>query len=309
MFSHEALLYNGLDGFLAAAVPFLREGLGEPMLVAVSAPKIAALRAALGEDADRIQFEDMAVLGRNPARIIPAWDDFARANSGAVRGIGEPIWAGRTRTELVECQLHESLLNLAFADRERFRLLCPYDVSALDDGVIHEACCSHPLVDGVPSKPYRDAEMLLAPFDSPLPPPPATARMLGFELDSLFEVRRLVEHSAHRAGLSEERWHDLVLAVGELAANSIRHGGGRGILRIWRTDDALICEVRDRGRIEDPLAGRRRPEHEQLGGRGLWIANSVCDLVQVRSNTQGTAVRVHMALTSAPVPVKGTRST
>ena len=85
-----------------------------------------------------------------------------------------------------------------------------------------------------------------------------------------------------------------MLAVAELAANSIRHGGGRGILRIWHDDGSVIAEIRDRGLIEDPLAGRRAPAAEQLGGRGLWIANAVCDLVQVRSTAQGTAVRVHM---------------
>ena len=83
-----------------------------------------------------------------------------------------------------------------------------------------------------------------------------------------------------------------MLAVGELAANSIRHGGGRGILRVWRTDDALICEIRDRGRIADPLAGRVKPGLEQLDGRGLWIANAVCDLIQIRAG----AVRAHMTL-------------
>ena len=32
-----------------------------------------------------------------------------------MRGIGEPIWADRRPDELDECQLHESLINLAFA--------------------------------------------------------------------------------------------------------------------------------------------------------------------------------------------------
>jgi anti-sigma regulatory factor (Ser/Thr protein kinase) len=304
-FSHEALLYEGTDGFLAGTLPFVREGLerGEPILVAVGAQKLARLREALGADAGRVRFEDMAVLGHNPARIIPAWHDFlARQHrpGGGIRGIGEPIWAGRSATELVECQLHESLLNVAFAGVRGFRLLCPYDVTALDAGIVHEACCSHPvLVEGVeprPSRAYRVAEELLAPFQSPLPPPPAQARLLGFELDTLADVRRLTEHSAARAGLELSRAQDLVLAVGELAANSIRHGGGRGILRIWQDGGTLVCEVRDRGRIGDPLAGRHAPGIEQLNGRGLWIANSVCDLVQVRSGRQGTAVRVHMAV-------------
>ncbi len=294
MFRHEALLYRGSDGFLAGALPYIRAGLAadEAILVAVDAGKIRSLRGALGTDADRVQFADMAVVGHNPARLIPAWREFADANPGPVRGVGEPIWPGRNETELVECQLHEALLNMAFADRSDFRLLCPYDTDSLNGSVIHEACCSHPHVDGEPSHAFRDAARLLAPFDSPLPPPPATARTLGFELDTLVEVRRLVEHCARRAGLAVDREHDLVLAVGELAANSIRHGGGRGILRVWRTDDALICEVRDRGRIADPLVGRVKPEIDQLDGRGLWMANAVCDLIQIRAG----AVRAYMTL-------------
>jgi hypothetical protein len=256
MFSHEALLYEGPDGLLAGALPFIREGIerDEPVLVAVGAAKIELLRSALGDGA--VEFVDMAVLGRNPARIIPAWRAFLDRHPGPARGVGEPIWAGRGASELVECQLHESLLNLAFADVRDFRLLCPYDAAGLSPSVIHEACCSHPLVNDSPSRAFREAEELLAPFDSPLPPPPAQARLLGFELDSLADVRRLTEHCAERAGLEIERTRDLALAVSELAANSVRHGGGRGILRIWRDGGALVCEIRDRGLIEDPLAGR-----------------------------------------------------
>jgi anti-sigma regulatory factor (Ser/Thr protein kinase) len=288
MFHHEALLYDGLDDLLAGSVPFLREGLehDEPMLVAVDADKIAALSDALGPS--DVTYVDMRELGRNPARIIPAWLDFRARHAGPIRGIGEPIWPGRDGAELVECQLHEALLNLAFEDAEQFALLCPYDTSALDDGVVHEACAAHPHVNARPSTAYREPERLLAPFEAPLAPPPAHARVLGFELDTLAEVRRLVEECG--TDLEPQRVEDLVLAVAEAAANSIRHGGGRGILRIWRDAGAVICELRDRGRITDPLAGRRAPSSAQLGGRGLWIANAVCDLVQIREG----AVRLHM---------------
>ncbi len=286
MFHHEALLYQGHDDFLAGALPFIREGLerGEPVMVAVRGEKLAAL----GELP--VTFADMEVLGHNPARIIPAWRDFVERHDGPVRGIGEPIWPGREGAELVECQLHEALLNLAF--EEDLRLLCPYDAAALDERVIHEARCSHPHVNGAPSPAYRDVARLLAPFESPLAPPPAHARLLGFELDTLAEVRRLTEECV--ADLGRDQGHDLVLAVAELAANSVRHGGGRGILRLWRENGTVICEIRDRGTIADPLAGRRAPTLEQLGGRGLWLANAVCDLVQVRTGPQGTAVRLHM---------------
>jgi anti-sigma regulatory factor (Ser/Thr protein kinase) len=298
-FEHEDLFYEGVDGFVDGTLPFLREGLdaGEPMLVAVGPEKIARLRAALGSQADAVEFVDMTVLGRNPGRIISAWWDFVEAHPDEpIRGIGEPVWAGRGASELVECQLHESLLNVAFAETASFRLLCPYDVGALAEGALHEARCSHPVVDSRASSHYRGAERLLSPFQTPLPAPGGPAASSAFDADSLAEVRRTVTDWAARAGLPRVRAADLVLAVSEAAANSIVHGGGHGVLRAWSEDGSLVCEIRDRGRISDPLIGRRRPGLAATAGRGVWLAHQVCDLVQVRSSADGTVVRVHMAV-------------
>ena len=66
------------------------------------------------------------------------------------------------------------------------------------------------------------------------------------------------------------------------------------MLRVWREADALRCEVRDRGRIDDPLVGRGEPDGDQIGGWGVWIAHQVADLVQVRSGRDGTVVRLRM---------------
>ena len=297
-FQHEALLYEGPGGFLDGVVPFLREGIaaGEPILVAVDASKIALLREHLGDEADAMEFAEMTELGRNPGRIIPAWRAFLdRQGLGRpVRGVGEPVWSDREPDELVESQLHEALLNLAFEDVRDFRLLCPYDTADLRGEVVHEARCSHPVVAGSPSHDYRGTADPLAPFDAPLPRPPARAETLGFERATLPEVRRLVDEVCERAGLSGRRRTDLVLAVDELATNSVRHGGGHGIVRLWGDEDALRCEVRDRGRIEDPLVGRRANGAEQIGGWGVWIAHQVADLVQVRSGPDGTVVRLKM---------------
>ena len=302
-FRHEALLHEGDDGFLAGTVPFVRDGLaaGEPILAAVAPKRIELLRTELGDDADGVHFADMRELGRNPGRIIPAWHQFFdehRRDSRGIRGIGEPIWAGRMPAELSECQLHESLLNLAFAGVDGFHLLCPYDVDALEDHVLHEACCSHPVVldvaGGRESAEYRGDERLLAPFDASLPRPGAPAEILGFEHDGLADVRALVAHGARDLGLSSEKSTDLVLAASEVAANSLRHGGGRGVLRVWREDSALVCEIRDCGHIRDPLAGRRNPRPGQPGGWGLWLAHRVCDLVQIRSQPGDTVVRLLM---------------
>jgi anti-sigma regulatory factor (Ser/Thr protein kinase) len=303
-FQHEAMIYEGAEDFAVGALAFIREGLvaEEPVMVAIGAERIALLRGELGADADEVVFVDMAELGRNPARIIPAWSDFLedRAAGRGVRGIGEPIWAGRSADELVECQLHESLLNVAFAGVEDFRLLCPYDAGALEPAVIHEARCSHPIVDDGgsrgPSHSVRAHDELLAPFDAPLPPPQPPVEVMAFDRHGVGAVRGVVARRADEVGLDAERAGALVLAVDEIAVNSVRHGGGNGILRLWLEGDRLLCEVKDRGRIADPLAGRHRPVTGQLGGWGMFIANHMCDLVQLRSGEQGTAVRLHMQL-------------
>jgi anti-sigma regulatory factor (Ser/Thr protein kinase) len=301
-FRHEALLYAGADEFVDRSLSFIREGLAadEPVLVIVDAAKIEALRSELDGDAGKVHFADMGQVGANPARIIPAWRDFVGQRSvpgRSMRGIGEPIWAGRSPAELVECQRHESLLNLAFVDAN-FRLLCPYDTSALDAPVIEEACCSHPFIvengGARDSHGYRGVAASAVPCNEPLPEPPVRPHELQFAAGPLDGLRRFVALHASDAGLSDTRTKDLVLAVNEVATNSIRHGGGDGVLRIWQDDDVTICEVRDDGAIKQPLAGRERPVKGQLGGHGLWLVNQVCDLVQMRSFAGGGAVRMHM---------------
>jgi anti-sigma regulatory factor (Ser/Thr protein kinase) len=263
-------------------------------MVAAPADRLAALRSELGPDADGVRFADMAVMGRNPGRIIPAWQEFVAAHDAPrMRGIGEPVWAGRNPAELAECQLHEALLNVAFTHARGFHLVCPYDVRALREGVVHAARCSHPVVvaDGA-AEPSGDFSSADPAFDAPLPPPARISGLLAFDRDSLDEVRHLVTRFARAEGAAPDRAADLVLAADEAAANSIRHGGGHGILRLWRDADHLVCEVSDRGRVHDPLVGRRAPEPGQIGGWGVWIAHQVCDLVQLRSGREGTVVRL-----------------
>src|SRR5580698_8204187 len=90
------------------------------------------------------------------------------------------------------------------------------------------------------------------PFDDPLPPVSAHAHSLRFQTENLREVRRVVAAEAAHAGLSPARSADLVLAVNEIATNSLLHGGGCGTLWVWSEPEAVLCEVHDAGRIEDP---------------------------------------------------------
>ncbi len=304
-FKHEALFYSDEREFLEGTVPFVHEGveLGEAVQVAVSGPRIELMREQLGGNADWVRFIEMGELGKNPARIIPAWRDFLASSGGrAVRGIGEPVWPGRSADELVECDHHEALLNLAFESAPSFQLLCPYDSAGLEEDVLEAACRNHPGLRGrdhdhngaAYSPPHRRG----APFSGPLAPAPDDAEALTFEEKSIGRVRRWVAEHAIAAGFGERRRWDLVVSVGELAANSVEHGGGGGIARIWHESgeegDTVVCQVEDRGIFEDPLAGRRRPTARQLRGRGLWVANHLCDLIQIRSGADGTIARARM---------------
>jgi anti-sigma regulatory factor (Ser/Thr protein kinase) len=302
-FRHEALFYEGEDGFLQGALPFIVEGLDadEPVLVAVCPQRAELLKRALGERAGDVEFVDMHELGRNPARVIPAWRAFLAthaASAGALRGVSEPVWAGRSRAEIDECERHESLLNEAFAQGPRWRLLCPYDLGALDAETIDAARQTHPaeMHEGVSrrNRAYLPLHRAPGPFNGSLPSPPAECEELAYTARGLGAVRSLVARCGADAGLEETAREDLVLAINELVTNSVQYGGGGGTLRIWSEPGALACEVRDRGFIDDPLVGRLPPPVDQHGGRGLWLVNHLCDLVQVRSSQAGTTVRVHM---------------
>ena len=302
-FQHETLFYAGPQEFLAGTLPFIEGGLErrEPVLVAVAPERQWLLRGALGAGAAQVQFLDMHLLGRNPARIIPAWRAFLDgpgAGGQPVRGIGEPIWPGHSDAELCECERHESLLNVAFDGGRPWRLLCPYDAGGLDERVIEGARCTHPLNvrDGTShaSEQFLPAHAAPSPFAGSLPAPSAPLERRPFDICDLGSVRDSLARWAEAAGLGPERTTDFVLAGSELASNSVRHGGGQGVLRIWREPRALVCEIKDAGHIEQPLTGRIAPTPAQSRGRGLWLVNQVCDLVQIRSGEAGTAVRVRM---------------
>jgi anti-sigma regulatory factor (Ser/Thr protein kinase) len=238
----------------------------------------------------------MSVVGANPARIIPAWHEFIDASRAErpARGIGEPIHGGLTAEQLGEAQLHEDLLNVAFAGADAMRLLCPYD-TALPPPVLDEARRSHPFLSGSAGQCAAHGPGRVPFHPPPLAAPRGVDLVADYDLAALGSLRAAIDAYARDAGLPGERVDALVLAANELAANSIEHGGGSGHLRAWRDGNAVVCEFHDAGWITDPLVGCARPRADAVDGRGVWLANQVCDLVQVRSDrTTGTTIRLHV---------------
>ena len=192
---------------------------------------------------------------------------------------------------------HEALINLAFRGR-RATILCPYDVAALDPAVVADAAATHPTLirrGRTWSSPDYAPRRILSDYNLPLPEPPRPA-VLSFDAPRLSLARRAAAEHARNAGMDEERIEDVTLAVGELAANSLRHGGGLGVLRVWTDAGHWICEVRDAGWLTDPMAGRRPASPTQLSGRGLLMVNNLADLVRTHTRPGETTIRAYFRL-------------
>jgi anti-sigma regulatory factor (Ser/Thr protein kinase) len=299
---HSALFYRDPAEYVAEVVPFLLEGLAEGASVgaAVPGPNLDLVRGGLGGRADQVRLFDMTDVGRNPGRILAeVMHEVVAARPGApARIVDEPVWPGRTELEYPACVLHEALVNRAFRGRP-VAVLCPYDLR-LPSAVLADAELTHPCVvqDGValPSTAYAP-DAAVSRTAEPLPEP-SVAAVFAFDGPRLAAARRFVRGEAVAAGIGGDRLFDLVLAVGELAANSIRHGGGEGTVRVWDEtaddgSDLLVAEVADAGTLLDPLAGRRPASTSQLGGRGLLMVHHLADLVRTSTGPDGTATRTY----------------
>jgi anti-sigma regulatory factor (Ser/Thr protein kinase) len=295
---HLAYLYDDEDDYMSYLSAFVEAGLrnDEPVLVMVPGRRLALLREGLGAGSPLLRYGDMTHLGRNPGRLIPAVHEFIDAHPGRrIRHVCEAFWPGRSGAEVCEAIRHEALMNLAFADTPT-TILCPYDATGLPPAVVGEAECTHPAVlrNGHTRTPARYGGPGVVPpgCDGPLPGPPAEAEAISYKSD-LGQVRRMVTGYAGTLGMPGDRVTNLVIAVGELTANTLRHTGATGTFHVWHTADEIICQVQDRGWITDPLAGRRRNPPES-DGQGLWVVHQVCDLVEIRTARDGTTIRLHM---------------
>src|SRR2546429_9741611 len=62
----------------------------------------------------------------------------------------------------------------------------------------------------------------------------AAALEQRFDRDSLYALRAAVAAHAAHMGAPPDRVSHLVIVASELASNAVRHGGGKGRLRLWR---------------------------------------------------------------------------
>jgi anti-sigma regulatory factor (Ser/Thr protein kinase) len=299
---HEVVFYRGRAQLELAARQFVEEAVaaGEPVLIALPPPSLELVTRSLDGAAGSVAFEDLARSAGNPGRMLPLFQDWVDRQPGRVRVLGEPVWPGRRRAESVEGLRHESLVNVALA-RAPIAMRCLYDAERLDHEVLLGAESTHPVVVELDetrsaSARYVEPSELHLSERWPLEPPPAVFAARGFRAD-LWGLRRFVAGDERVLSLGGERGHQLLLAVNEAASNALKHGDGRFEVKIWQDKGSVVCEVSSGGWFEDPLAGRLRPSKEAVSGRGLWLINQLCDLVELRSAEPATTVRMHMHVT------------
>ncbi len=294
---HEALAYSGHEQFVSASVTMLRDGLDrdERLIFLAGQEKIDDVRAALGDDADDVAMVATDEHGRNPSRITTMLDSFQGAGRDGRRalGVNETVLATRDPDALLEAQLAESVLNSPQLQAWPMSVVCLYDDTGLDADCLAQMRRSHPVIRGeeVDNDDY-DAGLIDELFGAPLDPAPGDAVAIEIVGPQLVALREFVREQAVRHGIAADRVDDLVLAANEIGTNSVRHAGGRCTARVWFAGAAVVCEVLDGGHFTDPLLGRFAPPPDAARGRGLWLANHLCDLVQIRSSRAGTTVRL-----------------
>ncbi len=155
-----------------------------------------------------------------------------------------------------------------------------------------------------PSRTYTDPADFGAQCDSHRPARlPAGGDDIPFARGRSAHVRRALATYARRLGLPEQRTYDMVAAVHETVVNAVRHGGGRGVVRLRSDPGCVICEVRDYGAHGAPPApcfpGRLPPGTREVSGHGMWLVRQVSDLTVDRLDPSGSVVRLYFRLPGA----------
>jgi anti-sigma regulatory factor (Ser/Thr protein kinase) len=298
---HQAFFYEGVDAFVSETLPFVEEGLrdGDPIVVVAKTNNLAALREGLGDEAERVSLHDAQTWYSSPGKAFSACLEFVGANSDAsrIRAIGEVNWPVDWAEGIDEYAHYEAVFNVIAREAPVY-VVCPYDVSALPDAIIAHARATHPEIRTVgnvhPSDEFVDPDEYCSRLANRLhTAPPGKA----IEVTSdLAELRYVVGTHALDANVPRQRIAELLLAVHEIAVNALTHGGGTAIARLWTDERRFVCDIENEGAgLSETTAGYVPPDPGGEGGRGLWLARQVCDLVEVLSRGGTTRVRLSMS--------------
>ena len=298
-FRHDASLHRGRRRLVAAAADFVRSGLEAGEQVMVCAPDDVLARLS-GELATGGSQPTLVEHGRYPSRSVAHWIAFAdrcEATGQPARLLISPAYGHRPVAVRRQEQFADALVNMAVGADTDLWVRCSFDTDHLDADRTDEIEACHSLLEHEGayegSTGYAGLAHVRHLFAERLVDPAGPARTFVVSRHSdLAAARTTIREETARAKLPAEDAEAVVLAVHEAALNALNHGGGTCHLCVWRTAARLVCEVRSVHRLRDPMAGHRLALLDDDHGRGLWLANQLCDLVEIRSGRWGTAVRI-----------------
>lgn len=214
-------------------------------------------------------------------------------------GVVDPgFHAGRVAAYLA----YEAVCNDAYAIGGS-AVTCIWDRRDHEDAVIDAVRATHAYeltpTGPAPSPHYLPPRRYLAERHDapPHPVPPHVDRDVTLhDVADLSGLRSAIGTWTVEHGFAEEATEDLVVAVIEVATNGLRHGGAPVRIRAWRHGDTLLVQCDDAGSQAIPATAgyyRPRPLAAATGGRGLWLARQLADVVTVSSVPGLTTVRLH----------------
>ena len=307
-FAHTAVCYGTTQELVEEVAPIIHAWLsqGDRVFVNLSADRLAALGAALGADADRVRWSDTHRWAPHPARRLRALHELVEreGRGGAVqlRFVGECAFPSSVPELAEEWVRFDAVLNEALAGAP-VTMVCTYDVQALPEEVAAGVHRTHPILGLDPvvwSEGYRRPSELLD-LPAALSDPPASAvRETGCVEPA--RARELVREvlagrgdPGDRAAPPVQAAEDLAVVATELVTNAWQVGALSIGVWCWHDGAEIGVQVDDDGPgLRDPLAGYRRPAAGVVGGRGLWIARQLADLVEIAPNGLGTSVRARI---------------
>jgi anti-sigma regulatory factor (Ser/Thr protein kinase) len=304
-FRHDGLFYRSDDELVAAAAPFLRDGLAasETVVVVCAEPRASALVDALPGDGGDLLVLRPTELYRRTATTIAALQKLAErelANGRpGVRVMGE-IDFGDDPEGKAEWSAYEAVINAAFAHVPMLWTVCAFNTRDLPEEVISAATQTHPhlltATTRTPNPNYLEPAQFLrrsaAGGPGWLPPTPP-----DIDIPSLADVGQLrggILGALEHTGLDIETRHHLVFAANEVATNAFDHGRPPVRVRLWCTPSRVICTVTDSGDgFDDRLAGYTRiGEARATAAAGLWTARQLVDHLDAARTGQGFTVRM-----------------
>lgn len=301
-FRHDALFYSDEATLLAAAVPFVRDGVArdEVVLVNTGTHPVTTLLRAMFEDADQVVFAAAPVYS-TPAGALGEYRRTMDAGLAAgVRGYRAMGFIDLDASPLPwqEWLRYEAAVNRVFADYP-FRTLCPYDTRAVPGHVADAMLRAHGgLVDRTGSRPnpsYVDPADLVREDSLRTPRHPlenGSPRMVLRAHENIDDLSMEIHAATMFTDLSRRKVDDFVSAVVEVVGNALRHGVRPVDLRLWASSVAVVCTVTDRGEgVSDPFAGYDRPR-DPSAGLGLWAARQLCDVLDFERTDDGFTVRL-----------------